>query len=458
MKVSAPTSQTTVAILLLLVAVGACVLFFPRLPFQSLLLACGAVIVFIVAFLKIDVALVILIFSMLLSPELSTGAVRGREVTVRIEDILLIIVSLGWLARMAVFKEVGFLKRTPLNQPIMVYMFVYVVATLFGLMRNFISLKAAVFYLLKYFEYFLLFFMVANNIKGIAQIKRYVMLMLTVALIISIYAWGLHAQGVERVTAPFEGEGGEANTLGGYLLLMSMVSAALLLHVSELRTRLLCAGVIVLSVGALLFTLSRSSWLASIASVIALTAFVRKGRVLLIVACLSTTLFASVIFPAFVKERAKSTFAQEREYRVFGHRVSLAESAAARVESWRVGFERLAKEPIIGFGAGSAGAVVDNQYTRVLIEAGLLGFAVFVWVLATIYRIALFVSSELRDDPFIMALSIGFTAGFIGLIIHSFTAATFIIIRIMEPFWFLAALVAIVPQLRQKPAAESCVP
>ena len=40
-----------------------------------------------------------------------------------------------------------------------------------------------------------------------------------------------------------------------------------------------------------------------------------------------------------------------------------------------------------------------------------------------------------------------FLAGFIGLLFHSIGSNTFIIIRVMEPFWFLAALVVSLPKL-----------
>jgi len=44
-------------------------------------------------------------------------------------------------------------------------------------------------------------------------------------------------------------------------------------------------------------------------------------------------------------------------------------------------------------------------------------------------------------------LTLGFLAGFVGLLIHSFSANTFVIVRIMEPFWFLAAVVMILLKL-----------
>jgi hypothetical protein len=44
-------------------------------------------------------------------------------------------------------------------------------------------------------------------------------------------------------------------------------------------------------------------------------------------------------------------------------------------------------------------------------------------------------------------VSLGFLAGFIGLLVHGFAANTFIIVRIMEPFWFLTAVVVSMPYL-----------
>lgn len=44
-------------------------------------------------------------------------------------------------------------------------------------------------------------------------------------------------------------------------------------------------------------------------------------------------------------------------------------------------------------------------------------------------------------DSFYRGLSLGLFAGFIGLLFHAVGSNTFIIIRIMEPFWFLTAMV-----------------
>ena len=49
--------------------------------------------------------------------------------------------------------------------------------------------------------------------------------------------------------------------------------------------------------------------------------------------------------------------------------------------------------------------------------------------------------------PYFKGLTIGFIAGFVGLLFHAVGANTFIIVRIMEPFWFFTGIIAVLPQL-----------
>ena len=52
------------------------------------------------------------------------------------------------------------------------------------------------------------------------------------------------------------------------------------------------------------------------------------------------------------------------------------------------------------------------------------------------------------DDPFFKALSLGMLGALAGLIGHGISANSFIIVRVMEPFWFLMGLVAAYPLIK----------
>lgn len=450
-KASASVGESSVGIILFIVAIAALsFVYLAHLPLQVSYLIVLGFVVFVTAFIKPDFALVILLFSMLLSPEFKTGSVSGREVVIRAEDILLVVIFLGWLARMAVYKEMGLLKTTPLNHPLLIFLGVYLVATLLGILRQYVSVRSGAFYFLKYFEYYLIFFMVTNNLKNIRQVRIFVYSALIVALIISLFAWYQHGAGIERVTAPFEGKVGEANTLGGYLVIILMVACGIFLHAPSSGVKVFLGVVIFFAFPALLFTLSRGSWAAFLAAFLALMFLTRKGKSILAVILVFMVLLSPFIMPRFVQKRIQYTFTPETQYTLMGKHIGMDESTAARVDNWKYGFQAWAREPIIGRGAGSAGPTIDNQYTRILIETGVIGIFAFIWLIIVLYRNALAAYAQVKDEYFSSGLAVGFIAGLIGLLGHSFSAATFIIIRIMEPFWFLAALVMMLPQLNSE--------
>ena len=53
------------------------------------------------------------------------------------------------------------------------------------------------------------------------------------------------------------------------------------------------------------------------------------------------------------------------------------------------------------------------------------------------------------QTPYFKGLCIGFLAGYIGLLVHAIGANTFIIVRIMEPFWFFAGIIVVIPMLEE---------
>ena len=49
--------------------------------------------------------------------------------------------------------------------------------------------------------------------------------------------------------------------------------------------------------------------------------------------------------------------------------------------------------------------------------------------------------------PYLTGITVGYIAGFIGLLIHALVANSFIIAHIMEPFWFFTGVIAVLPAL-----------
>jgi O-antigen ligase len=280
--------------------------------------------------------------------------------------------------------------------------------------------------------------------------------MILVAAVVSIYAWQQHLAGVERVTAPFEGKQGEANTLGGYLIMMMTVALAFLLNTTRARMRLAMAGFLVCAFPAFLFTLSRSSWFSFIPALLLLFFLTPRGKVAIFLVLLVAVLLSPLLMPRFVQQRVDETFVGGGEqYRILGKRLTLDESTSSRIQTWQDGLRHWTRSPVLGYGVSSVGPAFDNQYIRVLMETGALGLFAFLFMLWSLAMASVESFNECLEDEFSRSLIIGFIAGFAGILIHALGAATFILIRVMEPFWFLAAIIVILPQLHQpEPEAE----
>lgn len=417
---------------------------------QQFLMIFLGLFVFVVAFLKTNVALGILILSMLLSPEIGVGKVADRAVTVRVEDIFLIVIFIAWLGKLAVFKELGLLKRTSLNKPILIYVFVCIVTTGLALIEGRVAWQRSLFYFLKYFEYFLLYFLVVNNIENLKQAKIFIGLLLVTCLIVSLF--GLYSsQGFEaRATAPFE-EGGEPGTLAGYLVLMIPIMISLLFYSESLNFSVFLFGTLGISLLTLVFTLSRGGWVSFIFMYFVLIFITRKNRAILIAALVLAVVFGPLIAPKAVYKRVTETFVKSgKAYKVGKKEIVIDESGAARIDAWKIGMERVLKRPVLGYGI-PVGSVIDNQYTRVMAETGIVGFLAFLYLLRMIYKTAYQSFLSVAGHPLAQGLVIGFIAGFFGLLVHCLSSATFILIRIMEPFWFLMAIIVLLPEFFKPP-------
>jgi hypothetical protein len=414
--------------------------------------------VFVVVFVKTEFGLYLVIFSMLLAPEITAGTtalVEGRRVVIRTEDLLLLVVAFSWLAKTAVNKELGLTLKTPLNRPIVWYVVVTIIATLVGYAAGTVHAASGFFYVLKYVEYFVVYYMVANNLGDRPQAWRLVVAAFLTAAIVSLIGAAQIPSG-QRVSAPFEGEGGEPNTFGGYLLFMMALAGGIALETRRLRIRAACLALLALMTLPFAYTLSRASFLAVPFVVIALGSLSTHRRTLVgaVLLLLVAAPLIGVVLPTPVVNRILYTFEPEAgSATVKLGQIAFDPSTSARLISMQQAFEAWLRRPILGYGVTGAG-FMDAQYARTLAETGVIGLAVFLWLVWSTLKSGLGSFRALRD-PEERGLALGFLAGTVALLVHAIGANTFIIVRIMEPFWFFAAIVITLPGLA---AAEASAP
>lgn len=420
----------------------------------STLMAVGitiGVIIAVIGFVNTELALYILIIAMLLGPQFTAGpaeafTARGRGgMTLRFDDFLLVVIGFSWFLRTAINKELGLFPATPLTRPIFWYFIACLVSTLFGYFFGRIRAITGIFFVLKYFEYFLIYFMAVQHLKGKKQIERFLFTILAVCFIVCLIGiYQIPTGG--RVSAPFEGPEGEPNTLGGYLVLMLSITLGLLLNYGTKAKKTLLGALVFLILVTLGATLSRSSWLALVPMVLTFLYFSKK-KMQILIPVLIIIVISPIFLPKTVVDRVLFTVKQAPEqgqYQIVGTRIDT--STSARLESYRLVLMRdFIKQPLIGYGVTGYN-FVDAQFPKVLADTGLIGFAVFIYLLYATYSSAR-TAYRNSKDPLFSGLTLGYLAGFIAMLTHAIGANTFIIVRIMEPFWFLTAMIIMIPAI-----------
>jgi len=429
-----------------------------NLPIDMTLIVVSAVVLILIVLWSAEATFYVLIFSMLLSPEFIVGGVAeaasttgSRGITLRFDDFVIAMIAIAWLVRLAVFKEAGVLRRTRMSAPILSYIGVCLLATGVGVLFGRVNALTGFLFVAKYFEYVVIYFLVVNYVHDRQQVKRLVAATLITAAIISVVVLA-QIPGGERVTAPFEGDRGEPNTLGGYLVLMIALALAFLSEARDANSRLLWAGFAGMMTVPLVYTYSRTSWLGFVAMLMAVTLLCRT-KTLFIVIVLAGLILLIVSPPEAILERTTYTItgrpAATGAITIGG--ITIEPSAAARLQSWSIAAQAVPQQPLLGWGV-TGFSFIDSQYPRTLIESGLVGFAMLVWMLWSLFtmgRDLLRVSTRSFDT----AVATGFLAALAGTIMHGIGANTFIIVRIMEPFWLLAGLTAVLLRLNRQEAA-----
>lgn len=445
------TLELIIPLVIVLVVLTVLALMIPVLStFQIVALTAG-IVISVASFVSTDIALYILIFSMLLSPEFivgsTGGASLGRGVTLRLDDFLIVIIGISWVGKMSIKKELGLFLKTPLNKPIFYYIIICLLATLIGAFYQRVDLKTGILYVLKYFQYMIIYFMVANHLESKKQARNYLWALLITCAIVSIIGIS-QIPGGGRVSAPFEGGAGEPNTFGGYLVFMISITVGLWLTSNSLRNQIIYSLLGFLFAVPLIYTQSRSSYLAVIPAMLAFV-WLSDKRHWVAMTIILVGFSLPFIAPEPAKERIEYTFTQGKTQKnvieVGG--VKLDTSLSARLKSWKSAADDWVEHPILGYGV-TGYRFVDAQYIRVITETGLLGFLTYSLLMVTLFRLAHHVFKEVVD-PFYKGLAMGYIAGFIGLLYHGIGANTFIIVRIMEPFWFVTAMVAMIPEIEK---------
>jgi O-antigen ligase len=274
-----------------------------------------------------------------------------------------------------------------------------------------------------YVELFLFAPLVAASIKDEKQVKWLLAVIgLSVLVVNRSYFGSLR----DRDLSQFSYDVRDAGLLGyagvnGFAAFEAMFMAFLLgmyFYVKPLWARVSILFLLATSGYCLLFSFSRGAYVGMLIALIVVG--VLKSRMVL-VTVLALVVAWQTILPSSVQERIMMTTegAQSGE--------ALESSSAGRVELWADALELVAANPVTGTGfetyeyLGRVKGFRDthNYYVKILVETGIVGFLVFLWL---IYRMAGLGFKLYRDskEPFWSGIGLGFFALMCSAIVLNF--------------------------------------
>lgn len=419
------------------------------LPPQVVLMLSGSLAILVLSFFSANFTASLIVLAMLLSPEIAVGNVPGRDITIRVEDLLLIVLGGIGMLRLAASRQARLHVSTPLNPPIILYSLSFILSTALAMMLMGLSPLRGTFFALKYIEYFVIYYLTLGVVQTRKEYKLFLTLFLITFAIVNIFAW-TQAATVNRVAAPFEGDQPEPNTLGGYQVLIFAVIMGLFLYTRSVFLKVIYIGMILMMIFPFLRTLSRASFTAIVPTYLSFLWFTGRKRTLLVSVFFLAVILAVLFLPEQVRTRIKDTFTAHEQKDIAPVTVAgitFGPSASARLRSYIRACEEWQKRPVLGWGITGAG-FIDGQYFRNLVELGAIGVLAFVFLLGSIYKSVYRIYRQ-TNDPLYKGLALGVLAGHVGMIFHATTANTFILIRIMEPYWFLMAMVMMIPKVEE---------
>lgn len=392
---------------------------------------------------KQNLPLIFLVIAIAFSPSFSAGVIEGgRNIEIRVEDILIVIFGLAWIASFLISKKEK-IKKPPLLLPILAWLGIGFFSILINWIFMNIGISRGFFYFLKEIEFFFLYFYIFYHMKNINSAECIINLwiivgVVNICLIVFQFITGTKygAYGPSMFM-----ERGPLPSGGSFLILFASLFNVFLyyyscLNLSKIKKIILLFGILSLPIG-IISSGSRTSVFGLILVIVLSLFFYQfKYRVLKsIFIALGLLIIIGVIF-YFVSDRVPyvSNLMPERTF----------ESLNVRSRIWEAQIETMPENLFYYlFGMGKSVRLYTeeshSQYVRNFIETGLIGSLIFFFLIFVIIKKA-FRAFLLRKEPLLIGLSSGLLVSTITMLFISIAAEGFLVVKINEIYWFFTAI------------------
>ncbi len=356
-----------------------------------------------------------------------------------LDDILLLTVFLGWI-----FSNLAARDRLMTKSPFNLIIFLYFIFTYASLWLGSFYLEApapinpADPRVQNWKNYMLLpflFFLTANNLKDVKEMKQLLVVMLASLALIDFYCikqiadmttWFSRA----KINGTFVYLG--ANEVAAFHATNTLILLGLLLSEKRRLYQILLLLLIICGFYIVIFMFSRGAYLAIIAGLIFLSLLRAKKLLIPIVLAL---IFWNVLAPQTVIQRI--TFTEQEG--------SLDESALKRLILWEQSLQYFQQNPIMGIGFNvfaHVGLKADthNVFLRTLAEQGLIGITFLLTFMLLAIRRGWLLFRQ-AEDPFLKGLGSGFAACTVAVMVGNFFGDRWSHLAQAAYFWAFLGLV-----------------
>ncbi len=337
-------------------------------------------------------------------PKFPLVGIAGSFVSVRLEDFLIGIVLVFWVAQN--FTRIKEILKNPIHRAIIIYLLVGFFALFSGIfLTKLVDIKVGLLHAFRRVEYMALFFIAYDFFKSKAHLPLFIRSLLVVSAIVAFYGLGQVYLGFPVIsTSNSEFSKGLALTLGAGARINSTFAGHYDLAAFSVFPLLLITGLLAINVRPkwLLILLGAAShWtLLLSASRVSFASFVICAGLLLLalrkfswIPLLVILSIVSVVLSPQLRGRYLEFITQVHAQEEGSKSVETIPDAlkpTAKPEDrsfnirlnveWPRAIRALQKNPLFGTGFSSVGLATDNEYLRTLAETGLLGLLAFLLI------------------------------------------------------------------------------
>ena len=435
----------------------------PDNPIFPVMILIGTLIA-IFSFFYPRVGLLVMLFFMMISTDMQLDqSSQGRAASIRVEDIVLLLVSGGWLLNRAKTRSLSMFRSVPVNRPILFMAVIIILASSIGYIQDTLPLKRGILFTLKRLEYFWLFFMTLNIMESDKEVKKATTMLIYLTIFISLVGaiqfFLFPLSGLTGGGATSTSGFGRANTLADFYLIVGGMFLGLLIYATDRTKMWIYMIVMVLCTSAIIMTKSRGAYVSIPPLVVTLLLVTKNKRFLISMGVVLILIFMYTIGMMVIHStkgqiaQGANVLAQKHTGDIKNQFESLEDIAKggpkadssfyARYSAWINNIDNILAYPILGHGVGSVPlSYFDCQHVREMYETGLFGFIVFLYMNLIIFLTVLSLF-YITEDPFTKGITSGFLGGHVGMMVHGWSIANFYTIMNMEIFWFVLAMIMI---------------